>query len=210
MNSDAEKIKLHREILQGREKPESFEAVSLALSVRDNEDRDLCLLDTIQWLITNENWQQAYGTAQLISASYEKSEALQAVANYLASIGHLEKAFSIFDEAISPSLMQHFAEWQQAEILHKTAKSLRLIKASFKADEVWKKAIEIAQKGEESLNLQDSLDSSSVLAEIAENFAAEERFENALKTAQEIKNIGKRERVLLQISEYSERVKRVA
>jgi tetratricopeptide (TPR) repeat protein len=209
MNNDAEKIIQFKEILQTQDLARIFEMVSLALAIQDEADRDLYLLDAVRWLIKNGIWQKAYGAAQLMSDYYEKSEALQSVAGYLASIGHLEKAFSVFDEAEKVALTEKLAEWQQAELLHGIAKSLRQIKAFYKADEVWEKAIAIAQKGESS-NPQDSMDSSSVLAEIAENFAAEERIEKALSIAQNIKNIGKKERVLQRISEYSQNVKRVA
>ncbi len=209
MNNDAEKIMQFKDILQTQDLARIFEVVSLALAIHDESDRDLYLLEAVRWLIKNGIWQKAYGAAQLMSESYEKSEALQSVADYLASIGHLEKAFSIFDEAEKVALAENLAEWQQAELLHSIAKSLHRIKAFYKADEVWGKAIAVAQKGENS-NSQDSIDSSSVLAEIAENFAAEERIEKALSIAQNIKSIGKKERVLRQISEHSHNIKRVA
>lgn len=210
MNNDAEKIEQIEEILQTLDLARSFELVSLALAVQDEEDRDLCLLDAIRWLVKNGSWQKAYGAAQLMSESYEKSAALKAVADYLASIGHLEKAFSVFGEAEKVAVPENLSIWQQAELLHGIAKSLSRIKAFYKADEVWEKAVVVAQKGEDSLSLQDSLDASSVLAEIAENFAAEERIEKALNIAQKIKNVDRKERVLLQISTYSRQIKRVA
>jgi len=209
MNNDAEKIIQLREILQTQDLARSFEVVSLALAIHDEEDRDLYLFDAVRWLIKNGIWQKAYGAAQLMSESYEKSEALQSIADHLASIGHLEKAFSVFDEAEKVALTENLSEWQKAELLHKIAKSLHRIKAFYKADEVWEKAVAIAQKGENS-NPQESIDSSSVLAEIGEHFASEERIEKALRIAQKIKNIGKKERVLRQISEYSQNIKRVA
>jgi hypothetical protein len=209
MKTDAEKIEQIERVLETQNLAESFELVSLALSIKDEEDRDLYLFETVRWLIKNGVWQKAYGTAQLMSESYEKSESLRLVADFLASIGHLEKAFTIFDEAVKTALTENLFEWQQAELLHKIAKSLRRIKAIFKADEVWEKAIITAQKGESS-DLQDSLDSSSVLAEIAENFAVEARIEKAFDTAKKIKNVGKKERALRQITEYSQNIKRVA
>lgn len=210
MNNDAEKIKLIKEILQTQDYSRIFETVSLALSIQDNEDRDLYLLDTVHWVIKNKNWQQAYGAAQLMSEGYEKCEALREVGDYLASIGHLEKAFSVYAEAEKCSLAENLSEWQQAVLLHQVAKSLHKIKAVFRADEIWDKAVAIARKGEDSQSSQDSMDSSSVLAEIAENFAAEERFEEAFSISQKIKNIEKKERVLRQISDYSQQTKRVA
>jgi len=208
--NDVKKIEQIKEILQTQDYTKNFEVVSLALSVRDEEDRDLYLLDTIRWLIKNGIWQKAYGAAQLMSESYEKSEALQTIADYLASIGHLEKAISVFAEAEKEASVKTLSEWQQAELLHSIAKSLRRIKADFRADEIWAKAVAIAQKGEKSSNSQESADCSGVLAEIAENFAAEEKIEKALSIARNIENIDRRERVLRHISEYSQQIKRVA
>jgi len=208
--NDAEKITEIENIIQSQNLEKIFEAVSLALSIQDDEDRDLYLLDTIRWLIKNEIWQKAYGAAQLMSESYEKSQALQEVADYLASVGHLEKALMIFTESEKVSTAESLAEWQKAELLHNIAKCLRRAKAFFKADEIWEKAIVIARKGEDSPSFQDSEDSSSVLAEIAEYLASEEKIEKALSIGREIESIDKRERVLQQIAAYSQQIKRVA
>ena len=208
--SEAEKIAKIEEIIQCQNSDDVFEAVSLALSIQDEEDRDLYLFEAIRWLIKNGIWQKAYGAAQLMSESYEKSQALQEVADHLISVGHLEKAFLIFTEAENASSAENLAEWQKAELLHNIAKCLRRAKAVFKADEVLEKAITVALKGEESQNLQDSYDASSILAEIAEHLASEGMFERAFSIAQKIRNIGKREKVLQQISAYSQQVKRVA
>lgn len=210
MNNDAEKIEQIEEILQTQDSEKSFDVVSLALSIKDKEDRNLSSLATVRWLIKNQNWQQAYGVAQLMTESYEKSEALQAVAEHLVAIGHLEKAFSVFDEAEKNARAESLAAWQQAELLHHIAQSLRQMKAFFKADDVWDKAVVIAQTGEASGNRQESLEAASVLAEIAVNFAEAGRIEKALSLAQKLKNIGKKEAALRQISAASQQIKRVA
>ena len=209
MTTDAEKIEEIGQILETQNRADSFEIVSLALSIKDEEEREFYLLETVYWLIRNETWQKAYGTAQLMSETYEKAEALRSVADYAASAGHLEKAFSVYDEAEKAALTENLAEWQQAELLHRTAQSLRRIGAIHKADEIWRKAVSVAQKGENS-NSQNGSDSSSVLAEIAEHFAAEKQIERALEIARNIKNVGKKERALRRISEHSQNIKRVA
>jgi tetratricopeptide (TPR) repeat protein len=209
MNNDAEKIVQLKEIVQNQDLTRIFEVVSLALAINDEEDRDLYLLDAIHWLIKNGIWQKAFGAAQLMSETYEKSEALRSIADYLVSIGHLEKALLVYNDAEKTALSADLAEWQKAELLHNLAKSLNQAKAIFKADEVWEKAISIAQKGENSI-LQDSLDSSSVLAEIAEYFAAGQKIEKALNIAQNIQNIGHKEKALQNISAYSQQTKQVA
>lgn len=208
--NDAEKIAKIENIIQSQNLEKIFEAVSLALSVQDDEDRDLYLLNTIRWLTKNEIWQKAYGAAQLMSESYEKSQALQEVADYLASIGHLEKALLIFTEAEKVSTAESLAEWQKAELLHNIAKSLSRAKAFFKADEVWEKAVAAAQQGEKSSSSQDSEDASSVLAEIAEYLASQEKIEKALTIARKIESVNKKERILHQIAAYSQQIKRVA
>lgn len=207
---DAERIAIIEDIVQSQNLEKIFELVSLALSIQDEENRDLYLLNAVSWLTANGIWQKAYGTAQLMSESYEKSQALREIAEYLAAVGHLEKAFSVFAEAEKAAVADGLAEWQKAELLHGIAKSLRRANAVFRADEVWAKAVSTAQNGENSSNPQDSYDSSSVLAELAEYFAAHENFERALGIAQKIKNIGIKEKVIPQISIFSQSVKRVA
>lgn len=208
--NDAEKIANIEEIVQSQDLEKTFELVSLALSIQDEEDRDLYLLNAIRWLVKNKIWQKAYGAAQLMSESYEKSQALREVADYLSLIGHLEKAFSIFAEAEKAAVAESLAEWQKAELLHGIAKSLRRTNAIFKADEVWEKAIAAAQHGEKSSSSQDSEDSSSVLAEIAEYLASEKQIEKAINIARKIKSVDRKERILQQIADHSQQVKRVA
>ncbi len=207
MSSEIEKIE---KFLQADEYQNSFEAVSLALSIKDEEDRDLQLLDIIYWLLKNNDWQKAHGIAQLVSDGYEKSEALRIIAEKMVVVGHLERALFVFAEAEHNSEIEILSDWQKAELLHQIAKSLQKYNASFKADEIWKKAISIAQNGEKSENPQDSIDCSSVLAEIAKDFAKKGKVKKAFEIAQNIKNIGKKERIVSEISEYSEQVKKVA
>ncbi len=207
MNSEVEKIE---RLLQADNYQNSFKIVSLALAIKDEEDRDLQLFEIIEWLLKNDDWQKAHGIAQLISASYEKSEALRTIADKMAEIGHLERALFVFSEAEHNGENENLAAWQQAELLHNIAKSLRKNNALFKADEVWKKAISIAQNGENSENLQNRIDCSSVLAEIAEVFATDGKIKKAFNIAQNIKNVGKKEKAVKKISEYSEQIKKVA
>lgn len=207
--SDTKKIAQIKEILDGENKDKVFEIVSLALSVEDEEDRELLLLDVVRWLLKIGIWQKAYGAAQLMAESYEKSEALQAVAEYLSAIGHLEKSLPVFDEAEKTAEhSETLANWQKAERLHQIAASLQKVKASIRADEVWEKAIKIAQQGESSADLQESLDSSSILSEIAESFVSEQKFEKATAIAQRLKN--KKEHTLQLIEKHSQQTQRVA
>lgn len=210
MNEDNAKIAQLEKLLQTQDLEKCFVVMSIALSIEDEEDRNLSLLKTVRWLLQNRLWQQAYGAAQMMSESYEKCEALQTVAEHLAAIGHLEKAFTVFEEAEKQAQTESLLAWQQAERLHHIAQSLRSINAFFKADDVWEKAIAIAQKGQESQSQQDSLDASSVFAEVAIHFASLGRMERALRLGQQIKNVPKREKVLLKISEAGQQIKQVA
>ncbi len=105
---------------------------------------------------------------------------------------------------------ENLAGWQKAELLHKVAKSLYEIKAIYRAEEVWQQAISVAQINENSENVQDSLDSSSVLAEIAETYGSNGKIDFAVNLARQIKNVGKRERAINNIAEFSRNIKKVA
>jgi len=210
MNEETKTTAKIDEILSSGNRDDGLEALGLALSLPDDEDRNLSLLKIARWLVENDDWQKALGAAQLMSDSYEKSEALQVIASKLASIGHLEKAFSVFADAEMASSSDLLCEWQQAELLHHIAKSLREIRAFFKADEVWRKAIEIAEKGQDSTRVQDSLDASSVLAEISDGYAVDEKIEKAIAVARKITNVGVREKTLQKISLLAQQIKRIA
>lgn len=210
MSNEAKTIEKIESFLEADDYQNSFEVVSLALSIKDEEDRDLQLFEVIEWLLKNDDWQKAHGIAQLISEGYEKSDALQIIADKMAEVGHIERALFVFAEAEHNSESESLDFWQQAELLHKIAKSLRKNNAVFKAEEVWKKAVSIAQQGEKSEETQDSIDCSSVLAEIAEYFASAGQIKKAFEIAQNIKCIGKKERAIKNISEHSEKIKRVA
>ncbi len=210
MSSVEKTIEKTEEILETEDYQNSFEVVSLALSIKDEADRDLQLSEIVQWFLKNDDWQKAHGIAQLISNGYEKSEILTMIADKMVEVGHLERALFVFSEAEHTSENENLTAWQQAELLHKIAKSLQKNNAAFRAEEVWKKAVSIAQQGENSENPQDSLDCSSVLAEIAADFASNGKIKEAFEIAQNIKNIGKKEKAINKISEHSDQIKRVA
>jgi tetratricopeptide (TPR) repeat protein len=201
MATDEEKIEQIKEILKTQNFNESFGVIRLAKSIENDIDRDWYLFEAVRWLIKNGGWQEAYDATRSMSEYYEKGDALRIIAEFLLSDGQSEKAFSRFDEAERVALTENLAEWQQAELLHEAAKSLYQLKAIAKADEIWERAIQITQNGENS-NPQDSIDSSSVLAQVAVDFAAEDRIEKALSIAKKIKSIRKKERALHLISEY--------
>jgi tetratricopeptide (TPR) repeat protein len=210
MNNETEIIGKLEKLLETADFQDSFEIVSLALSIKDEEDRDWQLFEIAKWLLSNNDWQKSHGIAQLISEGYEKSEALRLIADKMAEIGHLERALFVFAEAEHTSESENLADWQKAELLHKLAKSLRKHNAVFKAEKIREKAVQFARKGEVSGDVQESLDCSSVLAEIAESIASAGEFKKAFDIAQNIKSIGKKERAIKKISELSEQIKKVA
>ncbi len=210
MNNETAIIEKIEKLLETADFQDSFEIVSLALSIKDEEDRDWQLFKIAKWLLKNNDWQKAHGISQLISEGYEKSEALQLIADKMAEIGHLERALFVFAEAEYTGESEKLNEWQKAELLHKIAKSLRKHNAVFKAEKVLEKAIRFARKGEISGDVQESVDCSGGLAEIAEYYASEGEFKKSIEIAQNIKSIGKKERAIKIISELSERIKKVA
>ena len=93
------------------------------------------------------------------------------------------------------------SEWQKAESLTQVARAWVSAGRLDNARRVWKIAIGTAQACENSLSLQDSYDSSSVLWEIAEDMALEGEIEKARNLAAGIKNESKRERALHNVEE---------
>jgi hypothetical protein len=95
-------------------------------------------------------------------------------------------------------------EWQRAESLAQIARAMASTGRLNDARRVWREAIAVAQAGENSQNLQDSLDSCSVLWEIAEDMASEGDIDGARKVAMNIKNEHKRQRALSYVAEIAE------
>lgn len=210
MDGDEKTIEKIEKLLSADSKQNSFEIVGLALSIKDEEDRNWQLFKITEWLLKHDDWQKAHGIAQLISEGYEKCEALRLIADKMAEAGHLERSLFVFSEAEYNSETENLSAWQQAELLHRIAKSLQKNNALVKAEKVWKKAVFIARHGEDSESPQNSVDCSSVLAEIAENFASKGEIKKAFEIAQNIKSVGKKDYAIKKISEHSEQIKKVA
>ncbi|MGQ0540483.1 MAG: hypothetical protein ACT4O9_01375 [Blastocatellia bacterium] len=210
MSTDADNIARLKQLINSENESNANEAVGLALLIADEEDRCLYLQDLARSFVKKDDWQRAHGVTELMPGSYEKAETLRVIGEHLAKVGHLEKALSIFEEAEKAAEWDGIAKWQQAELLNNISISLLRMNARVRADEVRCLAVEAALKGQALPSEQNSLDASSVLAEIAENLASEERIDDALKIAGKVTNLGKREKLLMQISDYSSAVKRVA
>ena len=86
--------------------------------------------------------------------------------------------------------------WQRAESLGRLARELDMTGLHDQAKRVRTVAVTVAREGELSSMPQDSLDSSSVLWELAVDFAQSGQREFAADVAQHIRNTGKRIRAL--------------
>jgi hypothetical protein len=88
------------------------------------------------------------------------------------------------------------AGWQRGESLGEVARALIAAGELDQARRVWEEAIATARKGENDGDAQDSMDSSSVLWEIAEDIALAGEQERAKEVANAIKNEWKRDSAL--------------
>lgn len=201
MSDDAAKIEQIEKVLESEPENIITETISLALSISDEEDRDLQLLKITEFLAIKKDWNRALGAAQLIGGGYERTSALHHVAAKLSNSGHLERGLWIFNEAEKEAMTAE-AEWQQAELLQKLAKTLVEIGATYKAKDLLGKSISVANQGQDSPNLQDSLDASSVLAESISIFATFIGTEKAIALAQTIKNNHIRQRTLNNLAKH--------
>lgn len=209
MLTEAQKITQIKSILESEPEKVAVETVSLALSIEDAEDRDLTLLELTAYLSGKKDWNKAIGVAQMIEASYEKTDALHYIAVRLSNAGDLERSLWFFNEAEKEALRCEFY-WQQAELLQKLAKTLVIVGATSKANDLLEESVSVAQKGQDSLNLQDSLDAASVLSESILILGSFIETERAVILAETIKNTAIRERTLKMLFEHSSREKLVA
>ena len=109
----------------------------------------------------------------------------EVVVNDLLSSNRFEEA-----EAFAVTVK---SEWEQAESLSHIARAAWKASDPENARRLWSIALEVARRGERSESSQDSLDSSSVLGEIAENLAVIGAFEEARNTALAIQDQRKKE-----------------
>jgi len=171
------------------------EVVSIALSIGVEDDRDLYLQKTALGLAAAGQWKKAQEVVGYIQEPYERAESLCKIADHLILIGDFQQSLSILDEA-EKAAGQTAEIWQKPDLLNRIARSLIAAKAYDMADKVWGQAISAARVGENSASIQDSVDCSGVLREIAENLALVGKTEKALEIARAIKSLGKRDGAL--------------
>lgn len=194
MSSDSEKI-VRLETLLKQSQPEIVsnreEIISLTLAINDSEERDQALLDATKALASAEQVGTAMRAAKAIAADFEKATALYEISARLASTNQRDEALSVLHEA--EKVVDGVNEpWQKAELLSQIAQLLTEQGVQERARLVWDQAISVARIGENSSDIQRSVDSSSVLREISERLALLGEEEKAREVAQSIKSSGKR------------------
>lgn len=171
-------------------KKHDFET-DLGYDVEYAEDIDLLLADSARILLASTEIAKAYGLSKLIKGSYERVELLILIADALEQAGRSKSAASVLAEAATSS-NTGLENWQQAELLCRIAEQTFKWSQISEARPYLERAIEVAKVGEQGSSSQEQVDSSSVLAEIAEIYYRFGDKERALQIAHEIGNEGKR------------------
>ena len=167
----------------------------LALSIDDQEDRDLMLEFAAIALAEGARYDKSQQLLNQIIGAYEKAEGLTKLAASLISADQITNATAALRNAEDIAHHTYYA-WQTAELLDRIAHTFLLLKQIDEAMRVLERAISVARVGEENSNIQDSMDSSSVLWSISQTLAQMGEREKAYEVANSIKNQGKRERAI--------------
>jgi tetratricopeptide (TPR) repeat protein len=179
--------------------------IALAMSSEEQDDVDLMLDYLAKALARVGRWDRAMAVAQSNKAPYERSDSLREIAARMILQGKVKQALPVLERA-EESADRNDVLWQRAHLLNHIAQSFRKAGAYDRADQVWTKAVAIAKLGEASDSAQDSLDSSSVLWDIAAAIASEEDIDKALEIARDIKNPHKRNRAIETVNEIKSKV----
>jgi hypothetical protein len=189
MNEDADNIQLELLFEEAVVLHEFAKRLLLLpqFEVGDEVDRDVLL-----GLFTNLNSNLA-GYGLITDVSFES--ALAKAKEYFGSTDLQIKKANNLAAAQNKSLSIE-DEWQRAESLAQVARGLASAGQLDYARKIWREAIFVARAGECSRSPQESIGSSSVLWEIAEDMALAGEIECAERTATSIKNEHKRQRAL--------------
>ena len=174
------------------------------LSTTEEDDRDWLLYALGQRLIAENVLDEAERVARLMETyPIERTWFFGSIAAKLWKLGHTERALHLLGEAI-PIASSSGVEWQRAESLTKLARHFIEINQKERAVKLLSKAAQIAQAGERQSNavgnMQDAIDSASVLGEVAEAFTGIGEIRQAEKIARSIMNGFKRCCVLERIN----------
>jgi tetratricopeptide (TPR) repeat protein len=169
--------------------------IDLALSISDQDDKDLALEEIAVMLANRGKYDRAYEVLNKITLGYERAEGNTKVAYLLASSGRKEESLKFLQNAETAAL-QARRHWQVAELLHDIANCFVSIYERDEAIRILNQAISFAQEGEITGDAQDSMDSSSVLVDISLALAKIGEKDRAYDVAFSIKNSGKRKRAI--------------
>jgi tetratricopeptide (TPR) repeat protein len=173
----------------------SIEREVLALTNEDDRNSVCYLLATR--LITEGNLERAEFFTRLMEAwPIERTWFLGDIAAKLWQSSQKEQALRLLNEATSIARTDGSgSEWQRAEALSKIATHLLEQGQCAQAIGLLREAAQIAQLGQEQCDVQDSLDSASVIGELAEKLALAGDYQQAREIADSIKYQVRRERV---------------
>lgn len=198
MSTDSEKINRLEALLKQSQSEivsRQEEVILLALTINDQEDRDLALLEVTKALAAASQLATARNAAVAITGPFEKATALYEISKRLATANQRDESLSVLSEA--EQVLDRVDEpWQKAELLGQIAQLLEELEVPERAQLVWNRAISVAQLGEKSSDIQRSVDCSSVLREISEKLALLGEQEKAGDVAKSIRNAGKRDGAL--------------
>jgi hypothetical protein len=171
----------------------SISHIDKIFEIKYSVDIDEILLESVKSLVKTGEVYKAYGLSKLIQEGYESSESLIIIAEGMIELNYKQEAVTLLNKA-EIELLKEPQEWKQADLLCMIAEKFHKLKLD--AKQYFKKAIEIAKKGEASEHPQMSVDSSSMLIGIAHSIALAGYRVWALEIANEIKNPRKKELAL--------------
>ncbi len=177
------------------------------LEVEDIDDRYLLLYALVTRLLEVNLWDKAEVFVRLMEGwTLERSWFLGDIATQMWRYGKREEANALFSEAVELSRRDGRA-WQSAEALLRIANHYIEVNEKNMAIAILLESAEIAQRGQkESLtinNVQDAVDSSGVLREIAETLGALRETDKALQIAQNIIIESRRDAAINEIQKYA-------
>lgn len=148
---------------------ELAKAESIAKNVEDVQDRSWGLHLLASALVKGGTLDRARTVTDIIEDPYHRTSALLKIAAAYVETGRRENALALLFDI--PHLIESSSvrDWEKAEVLCRTGALLHRLDQATAASTLFEKAIVFARQGESSVDLQESMDSSSVLREIAHN-----------------------------------------
>ena len=171
-------------------------AEGIAYSIEDQDHRNLALCEIAKYLASTGEWDKAVDLMRTLPISYEKADTYRWIAKKLVAANEIGKAQELIDE--TNTIAQEFDILpDKAADLNQLARLLFSANEREQAQRLRTEAIAVARLGEASENQQHSLDSSSVLWEIAEDLALLEEWSEAQDVAGAIKSLEKRNHAII-------------